>query len=82
MAILTIDIIQEKVSPIAKKYQFSKVYLFGSYVRRKEVDLVPVIQLTEAKSPIRKYMFEKGVQKEKRLIAREVMWNERMLFHT
>ncbi len=104
MAILTLDIIQEKVSPIAKKYQFSKVYLFGSYARGKateesdvdlafeseailsyfdifkieseleealgkEVDLVPVIQLSEAKTPIGKYMFEKGFQKEKRLIA-------------
>jgi Predicted nucleotidyltransferases len=104
MVILTLSDIQEKVSPIAKKYQFSKIYLFGSYARGnatersdidlafespvilsyldifkieseleealgKEVDLVPVVQLSEAKTPIGKYMFEKGFQKEKRLIA-------------
>ncbi|WDA68456.1 type VII toxin-antitoxin system MntA family adenylyltransferase antitoxin [Lactococcus lactis] len=104
MVILTVNDIQNKVIPIAKKYQFSEVYLFGSYARGnatersdvdlafesrailsyfdifkieseleealgKEVDLVPVVQLADAKTPIGKYMFEKGFQKEKRLIA-------------
>lgn len=104
MVILTINDIQEKVSPIANKYQLSEVYLFGSYARGnatersdvdlafespvvisyfdifkieseleealgKEVDLVPIVQLSDAKTPIGKYMFEKGFQKEKRLIA-------------
>lgn len=35
----------------------------------KPVDLVPIVQLSEAKTPIGKYMYEKGFQKEKRLIA-------------
>lgn len=35
----------------------------------KSVDLVPIVQLSEAKTPIGKYMYEKSFQKEKRLIA-------------
>ena len=35
----------------------------------KPVDLVPIVQLSEAKTPIGKYMYEKVFQKEKRLIA-------------
>lgn len=35
----------------------------------KSVDLVPIVQLSEAKTPIGKYMYEKTFQKEKRLIA-------------
>lgn len=35
----------------------------------KAVDLVPIVQLSEAKTPIGRYMYEKAFQKEKRLIA-------------
>ena len=35
----------------------------------KAVDFVPVVQLSEAKTPIGKYMYEKDFQREKRLIA-------------
>ena len=35
----------------------------------KPVDLVPIVRLSEAKTPIGKYMYERSFQKEKRLIA-------------
>jgi predicted nucleotidyltransferase len=34
--IYTIDEIKDKVNPIAKQYNLSKVYLFGSYARGEE----------------------------------------------
>lgn len=45
MAVLTIDEIKERVTPIAKKYGIEEVYLFGSYARgeadeNSDVDLV------------------------------------------
>ncbi len=48
----TIDEIKEKVSPVAKKYNIEKVYLFGSYARgeateKSDVDLL--IEFTKLK---------------------------------
>ena len=34
--VYTIDEIKAKIEPIAKQYNLSKVYLFGSYARREE----------------------------------------------
>lgn len=42
MAILTIDEIREKITPIAKKYNLKALFLFGSYARgeaREESDV-------------------------------------------
>lgn len=36
--VYTIEELREKVKPIAKKYQLSKVYLFGSYARNEADD--------------------------------------------
>ena len=36
MVIYTLDDIQAKIIPIAKQYNISKVYLFGSYARGEE----------------------------------------------
>jgi len=37
--VYTIDQIKEKIVPIAKQYDLSKIYLFGSYARGKGSDL-------------------------------------------
>ena len=36
MVIYTLDDIEAKIIPIAKQYNISKVYLFGSYARGEE----------------------------------------------
>lgn len=38
--IYTLDDIEAKIIPIAKQYNISKVYLFGSYARGKKMKIV------------------------------------------
>ena len=58
--VYTLDEIAERIAPVAKKYNISKVYIFGSYARGEanpdsDVDLLEVIgALEEFKNVLKK----------------------------
>ena len=55
MVIYTLDDIEAKIIPIAKQYNLSKVYLFGSYARGEEDENSDIDIALELKD-VSKYM--------------------------
>ena len=57
--VYTIDQIKEKIVPVAKQYDLSKIYLFGSYARgeadgKSNIDILLVSDLLSPKTNIGK----------------------------